>query len=1695
MYTIGDEWFASDAPSTLALLAVDPGTTPSLTGGSLIMKSDATSSLPYWVPLVEAGSAAATAPSPGGDLTNTTPNGTVTIGDSVTIETQADGIYGPEEIGVTVSALSSSDGSGFGGGFDPPCTSGNGPDGQCNWTVTTFDTGESIVFDDNARITASGGESGDVELYVGSTMNIGANLGWLATDRDGFESDHYKDNQLDDTSSGLVLDHTVRVTESEWRADLGTIETNDQGELIYIAPDSIEGLTQADTITFEYTVDDDRDDENFDGPYTFGTRNDSSVSNTLTFDLTLGQHTWEPGPAIGEPIPDPSGSPVPGPPPEPKLTATLDPLAADDTFTAKIEVSPGSIADWDELVDPFADADAPLVYYLDELKGIEFEIDGGGTIDGDGNYSTRAADEPREVTIRARIDDTPLEPGMHQGGDRDDASSPYFGEVTFIVPADPDGSPGPSGGPGDGGPDTPDDTDELDPEDDDDDDPDDRVSANPAIGTTHPLAGTDDGIPPFIDHWHLGHRRDNPDDPIYLRYGQTESFWVQDVFDHDTYHDGANDTEHWFWDAVGATWAVDAGQLPSEAPPTDPDNDRDPTHDVWTSYIAPDADSGVSEATLTATVDDDGTPGGSWHTWDVPLDVQGSNNDDPLDVEANLRFYDIDLDIDSDNNNGLTGTPDRSPEEDDLEHQTDGAKVVLVNTDDTDADGVPDFADGFGMFSTPAGYTTDPYLTTDGERFTPVVLNLQGRVPGDTKVTFLYDASDPAAMARTEQTVTGPDGTEQTVYDYHLPTYDPTPDAPGETADRDAVGHLRLWLKDGDQMRTVDDFVKANHEYTLDDLGLDKHGSTLTLYLESVGHDNYWWHYGHDLISVGIASDTANGINASDTVRIDTAEVRMNRDGFGVSNPAPVFSSVNVTQTGGTSATVTPEGDAVRTNVTISGTLTDAASDLIQGSDGTIGSVEVYINGDATPAATISVSTTQKLDADPANIFATYDFTGSFNTSLNLDLHPGVNTLRLVAVNPYGFAGFHESIIDVDATPPDTQYTEFELALDDPNESYDGDETLVVTYTVNGGDPTTVDFGRSDPGGGSGDPTATATFTSASPVLGGSITLEEWEDIQASNADTTAATFDLDALNLDDEFMLLDADPTLPDTWLTDHLLDVTDETDLTEYTIDPLVDIDFVGASDAGTLHFNYFELIGSQHVKNVLTGLEIATQGGDGFTEYRFVTIDDPTHVGHGHTYLTRDGNLARFVALQPTETPDETPERTTLESTGDFAYGFYEGMFDGGVAWVEGLKEIKAVVDDVVAGALAYYIPTGIYYIWGDEAGQRAEEDRHRALLRLGNRITGVEDGLTDAWEVLGPILEEALTSEDTQAFLDSVVRGDYITAAGIGGARVRDALKIASHALNLLGDELSEMTPREAGWVTGRIVSEAVILAGEAALGVGVYKAFSTTRASLVASRALHAAQQADLSPAAVAAVTRIANKVDNLADKLRAISARIPERYRDGFEDFAKKVISASEDETDELWEATKRYLASSTKHDGDDLNLPWLVEAAMEEQYELARRADGTVDSDKIESVRQLRQILANRKDGDGSYPSKLQTHHVIVKADGGDWLDILKVRPDRVDDMPGLELRGAAHRRYTDVDPAGKSFHEIFKDKIDEVNADDNFDRFDDAEEWAREIHRRAYEDWSDAQGWGKQYGQDIWEAAKDWLNNPENVLPAGSQ
>jgi RHS repeat-associated protein len=203
--------------------------------------------------------------------------------------------------------------------------------------------------------------------------------------------------------------------------------------------------------------------------------------------------------------------------------------------------------------------------------------------------------------------------------------------------------------------------------------------------------------------------------------------------------------------------------------------------------------------------------------------TSGSSSSDTV----NLTVGAADLDVDSDNNN-LYDLPAGSRQEEKLEDVSSApGKIVYVNDNDNDSDGVTDNVDGYDLNGTPG----DDDNQTANEKFVPVTFRLDGPFdPSTAAYTISYNASDPIADV-----------------DSGVP----------------AAG-LRLWMKNGAAARNGSSVADggdylAPGTYSGSALGLSSGTKLLTLWLEAANLPAT----ARQQISVAVDPDGASGPSAA----------------------------------------------------------------------------------------------------------------------------------------------------------------------------------------------------------------------------------------------------------------------------------------------------------------------------------------------------------------------------------------------------------------------------------------------------------------------------------------------------------------------------------------------------------------------------------------------------------------------------------------------------------------------------------------------------------------------------------------------------------------------------------------------------------------------------------------------------------------
>jgi hypothetical protein len=199
-----------------------------------------------------------------------------------------------------------------------------------------------------------------------------------------------------------------------------------------------------------------------------------------------------------------------------------------------------------------------------------------------------------------------------------------------------------------------------------------------------------------------------------------------------------------------------------------------------------------------------------------------------------LDMLPTDLGIDSNNDTTINNSDDAI--EDDADKP---GKLIAVNDDDTDGDGIPDFADFNG---------------NTGENFVPMVLRFPAGVDL-SQATFRlnYDDSPPPAVTGSG-TITNP--------------YAPGP------------GVLRVWKKSGSLARNGDpinaggDWWEDNGAYTAAQLGVIGQSREVTLWVEAVGPSIS---IADQRVLVQVSTGGSGPWSGQDAVRLTAVDVNFNK--------------------------------------------------------------------------------------------------------------------------------------------------------------------------------------------------------------------------------------------------------------------------------------------------------------------------------------------------------------------------------------------------------------------------------------------------------------------------------------------------------------------------------------------------------------------------------------------------------------------------------------------------------------------------------------------------------------------------------------------------------------------------------------------------------------------------------------------------
>ncbi|MGP1346269.1 MAG: polymorphic toxin-type HINT domain-containing protein [Phycisphaerales bacterium] len=300
---------------------------------------------------------------------------------------------------------------------------------------------------------------------------------------------------------------------------------------------------------------------------------------------------------------------------------------------------------------------------------------------------------------------------------------------------------------------------------------------------------------------------------------------------------------------------------------------------------------------------------------------------------------------------------------------------------DRDGDGIPEFADGFGLF---ADDGVEESRTGASELFVPVVIG--GLL--DEPFAIGYDASDPSLVAAQ---------IAEDVWEY-------TP----------AGGRGRLWTKPSDQERDPrsvlegGDFVPPGSTYLIEDFV--SLGSGITLYYEAITPSVFVGDHKIEVTQEGCTRCTKLTAFATTMLAATGPETIVPIQRAPISTPIPEIQLQPVVVSNLRAAS---DRATLLADINIAGLIRDAASDLVPGELGTIQSAQISLNG--LPLTIVDYENSEISDLEvvaskppvPQTYTAPYLFAGSFQEQfIGAAINLGTNVLTIRATNLHGHTGF-----------------------------------------------------------------------------------------------------------------------------------------------------------------------------------------------------------------------------------------------------------------------------------------------------------------------------------------------------------------------------------------------------------------------------------------------------------------------------------------------------------------------------------------------------------------------------------------------------------------------------------------------------------------------------------------------------------------
>lgn len=665
-------------------------------------------------------------------------------------------------------------------------------------------------------------------------------------------------------------------------------------------------------------------------------------------------------------------------------------------------------------------------------------------------------------------------------------------------------------------------------------------------------------------------------------------------------------------------------------------------------------------------------------------------------------------------------------------------KIILVNDGDADNDGVPDFADGFDKF--------DNEGSGASAAFVPLVLFIPKNRLSD-KVTFTYSASDPAAIGREGDDVSG---------------YRFTP----------AAGGLRIWTKDGANSRKSasvadnGDFVATGTEYNSEDLGFggDEEKTTVTFYLEGIRPSNS---LADQSISVAVGAETdiiKVVVFGSKLVRVTGSDSVVEAGGRVMfSHPSPV---VSVSECALSNVRPSDDGLKLLGTLSIAGTVTSSICDLVEGSAGEITQVNVFVNG--TTTADLSLSTQVTKSVSPESLLRPFPFSGSFEGTIHdLELDLGNNTITVSAadsVPKFQISGYSEHSVVVEASPP--MQTVVDATVSIQLDSVVPEIPRVMSLTLNSGDET-ISCELIETGTGSNN------------------YLNETEGVQVrftTLLPSATVRWGNSLYRLD--FQLTAVENSNPPTWVgtKSHIKGPLEFSDWGGWTFTTEVS-SHIASSNGGSLNCYAVQLAGPKEFWPLIEKIDWAG------SERRIVKGPNETF------YISANGDNDRvgtFEVLPATPPQSPAPPDDDTDAW-NFTKGFCRGFFDGGVDLVEGAGHL---IKTLFKAGLRYN-PIGIAYttIWGDKF-----ESEKRFVSETAGLVTALAGMLLNLQSDYANYVVSLLSGDEdsTQA-----VSKPYLDA-------FKGCAELLGAVMQAAAEKVGSADAKQIGYYTGRATFEIVTL---------------------------------------------------------------------------------------------------------------------------------------------------------------------------------------------------------------------------------------------------------------------------------------------